>query len=372
MSEQLRESPLGDRHRALGARMVPFAGWSMPIQYGGIVEEHHAVRRESGVFDVSHMMRAIVSGPQAAAAIRSMVTYDVTQLAPGRGHYSLMCDEDGGILDDPYIYCLAADRLLFVGNASNGERDFATLQEAVGNFDAGAELITQQSVMLAVQGPDAVATSRSVVGDALAEVGKRRCIETTFEGAALFVSRTGYTGEDGFEFVIDAEAGPTLWDRLLAAGAKAAALGARDTLRLEAALALYGNDISEETNPFEARLDWVVDLDDGADFRGREALLDARSYEPATVLSCIKALGRGVPRHDCAVFVRDSEQGRVTSGTFSPTLGYGIAMAYIQRHLAEPGTKVQIDVRGRPLSSEVVERPFYRGGARAQGRLVIA
>jgi glycine cleavage system T protein (aminomethyltransferase) len=361
-SPSLRESPLDEQHRERGARMVPFAGWQMPIQYSGIVEEHNAVRQTAGVFDVSHMMRAWVTGPEAAEAVRSVVTYDVSSLSPGRGHYTLMCNEDGGILDDPYIYRLDQG-VLFVGNAANGARDLEVLQQAVGNFDARLELLTAQTVMLAVQGPEAVEISAAVVGDWLHGIKKRRCTETAWHGHSLFASRTGYTGEDGFEFVTNVENGRRLWQQLVRGGVTPAGLGARDTLRLEAALALYGNDIDETTNPYEARLAWVVSLDDGADFTGRTALAELRD-EPTSVLSCLVARERGVPRHGCAVFVRDSEQGQVTSGGFSPTLGVGIAMAYLPPLLAEPGTAVSIDIRGRPLPAEVVERPFYRGSSR--------
>ncbi|MEX2238487.1 MAG: glycine cleavage system aminomethyltransferase GcvT [Dehalococcoidia bacterium] len=358
--ENLRRTALYDQHREQGGKMVPFAGWQMPIQYRGIVDEHNAVRQDAGVFDVSHMMRAWVTGRQAAEAVRSILTYDVTHLQPGRGHYTLMCTEDAGILDDPYVYRLEPERLLFVGNAANGDRDWTAVEHAVSHFDARAELATEETVMLAVQGPNAIEKSVSVVGDALSAIKKRRCIEVDWDDSSLFVSRTGYTGEDGFEFVTDAESGRKLWQALLAAGVAPAALGARDTLRLEAALALYGNDIDESTNPYEARLGWVVSLDDEAPFMGRQALVDLSQDEPQSLLTCLKATERGVPRDGYPVFVQDSEQGHVTSGGFSPTLNAGIAMAYLQRHLSNPGTAVQIDVRGRPLPAEVVERPFYR------------
>jgi aminomethyltransferase len=362
--QRLRLSPLDDLHREAGARMVPFAGWSMPIQYSGIIEEHQTVRQAAGVFDVSHMMRAGIRGRQAALALRSILTYDVTTLEPGRGHYTLMCNEDGGILDDPYVYRTDEKTFLFVGNAANAERDWQAVSDATGDFEASATLYTEETVMIAVQGPAAVELCGRVVGESLGTIKRRRCEVVPWQGGDVFASRTGYTGEDGFEFVCLAEVGRSLWSALLKAGAKPAGLGARDTLRLEAALALYGNDIDESTNPYEARLDWVVSLDDGATFRGREALLEASQKDPATLLCCLQASERGVPRAGCPIFVRDSEQGRVTSGGFSPTLQTGIAMAYLQNHLAGQGTRVQIDVRGRPLPAVVVNRPFYRGTSR--------
>jgi aminomethyltransferase len=341
--------------------MVPFAGWAMPIQYpSGIVAEHNAVRGAAGAFDVSHMMRAWVTGPEAAKAVRSIVTYDVDSLAPGRGHYSLMCNEDGGILDDPYVYRLTEERVLFVGNAANGDRDWQVLSDAVGGFDAMAELVTDQTAMIAVQGPRAVEICIAAVSDQLGLLKKRRCDEVSWQGDHVFASRTGYTGEDGFELVTEGATGARLFKALLSAGVTPAALGARDTLRLEAALALYGNDIDESTNPYEARLGWVVKLEDGADFTGREALVELSRQDPQTLLTCLHAQGQGVPRAGYPVFVRDSEQGHVTSGGYSPTLGTGIAMAYLQSHLTATGTGVQIDVRGRPLDAVVVQRPFYR------------
>ena len=344
--------------------MTPFAGWSMPIQYSGIIEEHRAVRTDAGVFDVSHMMRAGIKGREAAGALRSILTYDVTRLKPGQGHYTLMCNEEGGILDDPYVYRVDDESFLFVGNAANGERDWERVEGGATDFEARTSLVTEETVMLAVQGPSAVERCIGIVGDALAAVKRRQCAVVVWNRSDLFASRTGYTGEDGFEFVCLAETGHALWSALLKQGVAPAGLGARDTLRLEAALALYGNDIDESTNPYEARLGWVVSLDDGADFTGREALVDASDSEPATLLSCLKASERGVPRPGCPIFVRDSEQGRVTSGGFSPTLQTGIAMAYLQNHLADPGTRVQIDVRGRSLPAVVVERPFYSGTSR--------
>lgn len=344
--------------------MVPFAGWSMPIQYTGIVEEHQAVRSGAGMFDVSHMMRAGIKGSEAGNALRNILTYNVASLEPGRGHYTLMCNEDGGILDDPYVYRVDEKTFLFVGNAANGERDWQCVSGGMSGFDASATLYTDETVMIAVQGPAAVDRCVEVVGEGLRGIKKRRCEVVPWSGNDVFASRTGYTGEDGFEFVCLAEAGRALWSALLDAGVRPAGLGARDTLRLEAALALYGNDIDESTNPYEARLGWVVSLDDGADFVGREALVEASQSEPATLLSCLQASERGIPRAGCSIFVRDSEQGRVTSGGFSPTLQTGIAMAYLQNHLADPGTRVQIDVRGRPLPAVVVERPFYSGTSR--------
>jgi len=342
--------------------MVPFAGWEMPLQFAGIVEEHQAVRRAAGIFDVSHMGRLFVTGPDAARLLRRALTYAVDRLEEGRGHYTLLCNEAGGILDDPYVYRLDGQRFLFIGNASNAERDREQLASLVDD-GMEVEILDRQSstVMIAVQGPAAVSYLARVLGPEIAEMVKpRRCVELPFEGAKLFVSRTGYTGEDGFEFVTSVEAGRHVWERLLAAGAQPCGLGARDSLRLEAALALYGNDIDTTTNPFEAGLDWVVSLDDGQDFVGREALLQVRERGIERRLCCLRALERGVMRHGYAVLHGGRVVGRVTSGGHSPTLGVSIAMAYLPLELTAEGTELEVDVRGRPLRAVVVPRPFYR------------
>ncbi len=361
-SEPLRRSPLDDLHRALDARMVPFAGWEMPLQFKGIVEEHQAVRTRAGVFDVSHMGRLFVVGKDAGRLLRRAVTYAVDTMEEGRGHYTLLCNEAGGILDDPYVYRLDADRYLFIGNASNAESDREQVASLVED-GMDVELLDRQAstVMIALQGPEAMAYAAPVLGADVPEVVKaRRCLEMPFAGHKLFISRTGYTGEDGFELVTSVEPGRHIWQRLLAEGVQACGLGARDTLRLEGALALYGQDIDTTTNPFEAGLDWVVSLEDGQDFVGREALLAARERGISRRLVCLKALDRGVIRHGYAVLHGGRAVSTVASGGFSPTLGISIALAYLPLELTAEGTQVEVDVRGRPLRCAVVARPFYR------------
>lgn len=360
--QAVRRSPLDDLHRAIHGRMVPFAGWEMPLQFAGIVEEHQAVRRHVGIFDVSHMGRLFVVGADAGRLLRRALTYAVDRLEEGQGHYTLLCNEAGGILDDPYVYRLDRQRFLFIGNASNAESDRAQVASLIGE-GMDVELLDRQSstVMIALQGPAAPAYLARLLGSEAPEmIRPRRCIELPYEGAKLFVSRTGYTGEDGFEFVASVEGGRQLWERLLAAGAQPCGLGARDSLRLEAALALYGNDIDTTTNPFEAGLDWVVSLDDGQDFVGRDALLQVRQQGIRRRLCCLRALDRGVMRHGYAVLHGGEAVGRVTSGGHSPTLGVSIAMAYLPLELTAEGTHVEVDVRGRPLRAVVVPRPFYR------------
>jgi len=358
----LHQLPLAEQHNALGARFAPFAGWEMPIQYTGIVEEHRAVRERAGVFDVSHMGRVFVAGTDAARLLRRAVTYKVDQLAEGEAHYALMCNDDGGILDDVFVYRIDDVRFLVVNNASNAElgRDvIAAALEPGGD----AELLdrTSSTTMLALQGPAAAALLSHVIGpEAPRSLPKRRCTELEYLGYKLFVSRTGYTGEDGFELVTSVEAGAHLLTQLVREGALPCGLGARDTLRLEAALPLYGNDIDATTDPFEAGLGFAVTLDDGAEFPGRAALAAAKTAGPSRKLSCLKATGRGVMRHGYVVLHGGEPVATVTSGGFSPMLGVSVGMAYLPVELARAGTELAIDVRGKPLSAVVVPRPFYK------------
>jgi aminomethyltransferase len=357
----LRRTSLYAEHVALGARIVPFAGWEMPLQFAGIVEEHHAVRRRAGLFDVSHMGRLTAEGPDAAAFLRSLCTHDVARIGVGEGHYGVVCREDGGILDDIYVFRPGEERFLVVVNASNAPR---ISEWARAHLSAGSRvtLVDRQTetAMLALQGPEAPSHLEALVPGVVQGVAARRCAEVEIEGAPAFVSRTGYTGEDGFEIVVAAGDGPALWRRLVERGVQPCGLGARDTLRLEAALALYGNDIDESTNPFEAGLGWTVTPDDGADFVGREALLRVQEAGVDRQLACLKAVERGVMRAHYPLLHDGHAVGRLTSGGFSPTLGVSIGMGYLPPALASAGTELDVDVRGKPLRAQVVPRPFYR------------
>ena len=355
----LRHTALFDLHEQQGGRIVPFAGWSMPVQYKGIVEEHNAVRQRAGVFDVSHMGRLFVVGADAERLLRSAVTYNVAKIAEGRGHYTLLCNERGGIIDDPYISRLDPQRFLVVGNASNADRDLAQIRALV-QPGMDVELLDrqEQTVMLAVQGPAASGHMARIIGPEVAALAHRECTELPFMQYKLFVSRTGYTGEDGFEIVTSTEAGRAIWRQLVAEGVEPCGLGARDTLRLEAALALWGNDIDETTTPYEAGLGWVVSLDDGAEFVGRAALAQLKAAGPTRKLTCMKAIDRGVIRDHYPVLRRGEPIGTIASGGFSPTLGESIAMAYLPLEFTKYGTELEVDVRGRMLSVVVVRRPF--------------
>lgn len=353
----LLRTPLYNEHLKLGARMVPFAGWEMPVQYTGVIEEHNAVRRAAGMFDVSHMGRYEVHGPDAARSMRYICTWDMTRLELGEGHYAAACNEAGGILDDVYVFCLDPERYLIVVNASNAPKMKRWMEEHISKFNATLVDRHESTAMIAVQGPQAI---EKMGGEFVRSIKARRCAETDWRGYRLFASRTGYTGEDGLEFVIDAVAGPDFWQELLEAGVVPVGLGARDTLRLEAALLLYGNDMDEDTNPFEVGLDWVVTLHDGEDFLGRTALQELRGAELSRKLTCLRALDRGVMRHGHQIRFEGEEVGTVASGTFSPTLNVSIGMGFVPESLSAEGTKFEIDVRGRPLPVEVVPRPFYK------------
>jgi aminomethyltransferase len=359
MFSLLLRTPLYQEHVRLGARMFPFAGWEMPLQYRGIIEEHRAVRTAAGMFDVSHMGRYWVVGEGAATALRRLTTYNVTALPQGMGHYSFLCREDGGILDDVYVFRPAQQRFLVVANAANAQKVWGWLRAHI-TPSVGLENVHRETAMIAVQGPKAVAISATALSLPLAHLHRRGCLETTWEGQVLFASRTGYTGEDGLELVVPASHGPLLWQRLLEAGVVPCGLGARDTLRLEASLPLYGQDIDESVNPVELGLTFAVSLDDDADFLGREAIVRALREGPKRVLSCLRAEGRGIMRPGCSALHEGRQVGTITSGGHSPMLGVSIGMAFLPPSLAQVGTRLIVDVRGRPLPVRVVRRPFYR------------
>ena len=358
-SSVLTQLTLRERHLALGARFAPFAGWEMPLQYEGIVAEHHAVRERVGVFDVSHLARAWVQGPQAAELLRSVTTFDVTTLPEGKAHYSLYCNEAGGIEDDIFIYHLPEDRWLVIHNAANADQDFERLRAVAGG---AASEVTAETVLLAVQGPEAIALLGSVLGEEISALEARDCAEFEWQGTTVLFARTGYTGEDGGECIVGAEHAAALWDACISGGATPAGLGARDTLRLEAALPLHGSDIDKTTNPYEAGLGFAVSLDDGVPFIGREALAEAKARPRTRCLAHLAARARGVIRAGFEVREAGGAEpvARLTSGGYSPSLRIGIGMAYLPVGMAKRGAMLEVDVRGRALPVEVVRRPFYR------------
>ncbi|MBI2886339.1 MAG: glycine cleavage system aminomethyltransferase GcvT [Chloroflexi bacterium] len=357
----LRTTCLYQQHLALGGRMVPFAGWSMPVQYGGILEEHRAVRNAAGMFDVSHMGRLELSGADCVPYLQRIFTCDVARLEPGAGRYTLICAEDGGILDDTILYCRRPDSFLLVCNAANTPAvlDWLRRWREPGSRVA-LEDRTAATGMIALQGPQAAERLVSLADPALVRgLAYFRWCELTVAGQSATVARTGYTGEDGFEIIAPAEHVAGLWQRLLEGGVTPCGLGARDTLRLEAALPLHGNDISPETDPVQAGLLWTVALDKGP-FIGREAILRAKTEGTPQRLIGFELVERGIPRPHHRILAGGQEVGVVTSGGYAPTLNKGIGMGYVLSAHARVGTEIAIDVRGNAIPARVVRRPFYK------------
>jgi aminomethyltransferase len=351
----LRHTPLHDRHVAAGAKLVPFAGWEMPVEYQGIRQEHMAVRTQVGVFDVSHMGQVQTRGHDALAFLQRMLSNDLRRIPEGGAQYSVMCREDGGILDDLFTYRLADCEYLTVTNAANHHDDVAWLRTHADGFDVDVIDVAESFAMLAVQGPQARALVASLSDGALP--ARMHCCLRSVAGAPALVCGTGYTGEDGVELLLDPDSAPVVWDALLAGGATPAGLGARDTLRLEVCFHLYGNDMTAERNPIEAGLGWCCKEDTG--FTGSEAVARARGEGTAEKLMPFVIEGRGIARQGNPVV----GGGVVTSGTYSPCLECGIGMAYVPTSRAEPGERIEIDVRGTVRPARIERKPLYRKGA---------
>jgi aminomethyltransferase len=360
-TQTLQRTPLYDCHLEAGARMVDFAGWEMPVQYQGVIDEHRAVRTAAGLFDVSHMGEVRVRGAGAEAFLQRLTPNDVAKLVPGRAHYSGLLTEQGTYIDDILIYRLGPEDFLVVVNASNAQRDFQWIAARVVSEMAEAEVVNESDkyALLALQGPKAVEILTPLATPGAAELKYYGFRQGEVAGVPALISRTGYTGEDGFELYLAPEDAPAVWRRLVAAGAAPAGLGARDTLRLEAAMALYGHEIDETTTPFEAGLGWVVKLDKG-DFLGRDALLAQRAQGAPRKLVGFEVDGRGIARQGHGVVSDGAQVGAVTSGTWSPTFEKALGMAYVLPELAAPGSRLELDVRGKSVPAAVVEIPFYR------------
>jgi aminomethyltransferase len=352
-TDTLRRTPLHDRHVAAGARLVPFAGWEMPVQYAGIREEHAAVRERVGIFDVSHMGQIETAGPGAVALLQRLLSNDVEKIAEGGAQYSVLCNEQGGVLDDLFTYRLGPDRYLTVTNAANHARDLAWFQRhaAAAGGDVTLTDRINDFAMLAVQGPQARALVAGLTEGELP--GRFKTAVRTVAGApGVLVCGTGYTGEDGVELMTGPEHAATVWDAVTRAGATPVGLGARDTLRLEATFHLYGNDLSEDRGPIEAGLGWCCKEQTG--FIGAERVAHDRAQGTAEKLVPFAITGPGIARQGNPVV----GGGVVTSGTLSPTLGYAIGLAYLPSDRTEPGTPFEIDVRGKTRAAEVRTKPL--------------
>jgi len=357
-------TPLLDAHHALRARMVEFAGWLMPLQYAGILDEHRAVRERVGLFDLSHMGELWVEGRDAAAALARAVVSDPARLAPGRAQYSMLCAPDGGVIDDLIVYRLTEDRFLIVANAANARAVSDALAERVGGSPVVLDDRSLSTVLCALQGPRSVDVLATLTALDLTAIRYYGIAEGTVAGLPALVARTGYTGEDGFEVFVDVADGRRLWDALLEAGhahgIAPAGLGARDTLRLEAGMPLYGNELDRDTTPYDAGLGRVVRLDKPDDFVGRAALERIDREGPRRRLVGLELSARGIARSGYPVLAGGHRTGTVTSGTLSPTLGRAIAMAYVAPADGEIGTMLDVEIRGAPVAASVVPLPFYR------------
>lgn len=351
-----------DWHVERGGRMVEFGGWHMPVQYSTIVDEHNAVRNAVGLFDVAHMGRLRFEGPDACRFLDHLLTNDVTKLQPGQVRYSLVTNEGGGVLDDVLVYRLD-DGYMLVVNASNREKILGWLDAHLSGFDVQMTDRTLTHPMFALQGPRSVELMRALSCEQAAAMKYYSITATNVAGIDVLLSRTGYTGEDGFELIVESDAAMTLLDKVSDAGEplglQPTGLGCRDTLRLEAAMPLYGHELNEQTDPLAAGLGFAVKLNAG-DFIGRDALLAVRDCVTTRVRVGLKLDGRRIAREGAAIVVGDDVVGEVTSGTFSPTLNESIAMAYVDRRYSDTGIALEVDIRGKRVAARTVDLPFYR------------
>jgi len=364
VTDDLQRTPLFEAHKSAGARIVPFAGWAMPVQYAGVVEEHRAVRERAGLFDVSHMGELWLRGPGAEALVHSLVSNDVSKLPVGKALYTVALNEGGTILDDLIIYRVGAGNVLVVCNAGNLSKmspHFA--KHAAGHCEF--EDKSAATALLALQGPKAIDVMKAAsASPALLELPRFGVGAGQVAGIDVLVARTGYTGEDGYELFVPNESATALWNAVLAAGKgvgiQPIGLGARDTLRLEAALRLYGNDIDETTDPLEAGLGWVVKTE-GHEFLGKAALLEKKAKGLTRKLVGLEMVGRGIARHDYPVVdEKGAVIGKVTSGSPGPTVGKNVGLAYVPIASAELGSQVLVDIRGKAVEARVVALPFYK------------
>ena len=365
----LLRSPLHDRHVAAGAKLVEFAGWEMPVQYPtGPIQEHRTTRQAAGLFDIDHMGQIEVRGPEAEAFVNWLVTYDVTRMEILDAHYALFCYADGGIVDDLFVYRLPdpdikdRDYFFLVINASNRSKDVAWVKAHTAQFEVQVRDISDQTYMLAFQGPEAPQILDRMTSADLTQMKRFSAVQDTIvEDVPVLLGRTGYTGEDGFELFFPAESALKVWEAILkegqAEGVKSIGLAARDSLRFEPCMPLYGHELSAAITPIEARLSFAVSLE--KDFIGRDALLKQKLEKPDRVLVGFELVEKGVPREGYTVLYEGEPVGAVTSGMFSPTTGRYLGMAYVPREISALGTEIQIQIRKKMVAAKIVKRPFY-------------
>lgn len=366
MDNALKRTPLFEEHKRLGGKLVPFAGYEMPVQYGtGIVAEHLAVRERAGIFDVSHMGEIVIRGEEALALVQLVTTNDASKLGLGQAQYAVICQEDGCAIDDCLVYRFE-DHYLLVVNASNLEADLAWIRTYAPRFNAEVIDRSAESSILAIQGPNATEILQRLTDTDLGSIAYYHAVTGDVDGHEALISRTGYTGEDGFELYIPNAAAVPLWTRLLEVGAAdgliPCGLGARDSLRLEMGYILYGNDLDLNHSPLEAGLGWVVKFDKDQ-FLGRAALERQKADGLRQRLAGFRLRDRAFPRHGYEVRYQGESAGEVTSGVLSPSLDQGIGLAYVPAEAAKPGTEIEVVIRNRPMVAEIVRPPFYQAGS---------
>lgn len=359
MISDLKRTPLYQEQVARGARLGSFAGWEAALYYSSILAEHRAVRRRGGLFDVSHLSRLAIHGPAALSLLQKVLATDVSSLAPGRAWYCLLCQEDGGLFEDCLVFHETEEQYLLVGNALNTEKVYFLLQREKGSHRVALENRTTETAMLAYQGPRVASHLDSLSEAKVSSLARFALGVRSLGGVQCLVSRTGYTGEDGFELVVAADKAPALWNFLLGQGATPCGLGARDTLRLEAGFLLGGSDYDPSVNPYEAGLGRLVHLDKG-DFIGRQALLKLKNEKLRRRLIGLEMVRRGIPRAGYSILAQGQKVGQVTSGSYAPTLDKNIALGYVATEQSDPGTPLEVDIRGRAVAAQVVKLPFYQ------------
>lgn len=359
-----RLTPLNAEHEQLGAMFTDFAGWRMPLRYSSELAEHHAVRTTAGLFDLTHMGEIVLTGPQAGEALDYALVGHISALAVGKARYTMITQADGGVIDDLIVYRLGDEEYMVVANASNAAVVAEALVERAAGFDTVVTDSSTDYALIAIQGPKSVEILSGLTDTDLSTVKYYASYPSSVAGVPALLARTGYTGEEGFELFLAPADAPAVWNALLEAGAahelKPCGLGCRDTLRLEAGMPLYGNELTTSLTPYHANLGRVVKLDKPGDFVGRDALTKVSESGVDSVLVGLKTPERRAPRHGYAVLNGDEVVGEVTSGALSPTLGYSVAMAYVTKASAEPGTQLLVDVRGKKQPVEVVALPFYK------------
>ncbi|MDX2228841.1 MAG: glycine cleavage system aminomethyltransferase GcvT [Leptolyngbyaceae cyanobacterium bins.349] len=365
LSASLARTPLYRLSKDLDARMTEFSGWEMPVQYSGITREHQAVRTAAGMFDISHMGKFRFRGRTVLEQLQPLVPSDLSRLQPGDAQYTVLLNQKAGIIDDLIFYYQGLDdqgdqRWVAIVNAATTHKDKTWLLDHLDTTQLEFQDESKDYVLIAVQGPDAVEQLQALVAEDLTPIKPFGHLEGTVLGQPGFLARTGYTGEDGFEVMVSPDVGVELWQSLLSAGVVPCGLGARDTLRLEAAMALYGQDIDDSTTPLEAGLGWLVHLDSKGDFIGRSILEQQKQNGVSRRLVGLQMPGRNIARHGYPVLADGQTVGVVTSGTLSPTLGTAIALAYVPTPLSKPGQIVDVEIRGKHYPGAIVKKPFYR------------